>query len=93
MNQTYTTSERKHMERIKSLPCSVCDASAPSDAHHIRQSQPYLCIPLCKDCHQDSLLGIHGRKAAWNVRKMDEMDALAVTMLRLLGDGFNGRKR
>jgi len=32
-----TASESKHFERVKSLPCSVCDTPGPSEAHHIKQ--------------------------------------------------------
>ena len=84
MNQSYTKSERAHIEAIKSLQCSICNNPGPSDAHHIRQNQPYLCIPLCKDCHQGSHNGIHGRKAIWKIKKMDEYDVLAITIERLL---------
>jgi len=84
MNQSYTKKERSHIEAVKSLPCSVCDHPAPSHAHHIKQSQPYLCVALCFDCHQGPVTGWHGRKASWQVRKMDEYDALAVTIRRLM---------
>lgn len=33
-----TTSEKKHMERLRQLPCSVCDAPGPSYGHHIKQA-------------------------------------------------------
>lgn len=84
MNQSYTRAERAHIERVKHLQCSVCDAPGPSSAHHIRQDQPYLCVALCYSCHQDPRQGIHGQKFAWKLRKMDEYDALAVTIRRLL---------
>ena len=41
-------------------------------------------MALCKDCHQGSINGIHGQRAMWRVRKMDELDALAATIERLL---------
>ena len=84
MNQKYSAKERAHVEAVKSLPCSVCNAAAPSAAHHIRQDNPYTCVALCQSCHQDPLNGIHGRKAIWNVYKMDELTALAITIQRLL---------
>jgi hypothetical protein len=40
-------------------------------------------VALCKDCHQGSILGWHGQRRAWAVRKMDELDALNVTLRRL----------
>lgn len=84
MNQSYSKKERAHIARVKELPCSVCDAHAPSDAHHIRQDNPYTCVALCKSCHQDPHNGIHGRMAIWNVYRMDELTALTVTFTRLL---------
>lgn len=84
MNQSYSKKERAHIQRVKELPCSVCNASGPSDAHHIRQDNPYTCIALCKSCHQDQHNGIHGRMAIWNVYRIDELTALTITFTRLL---------
>ena len=83
-SRTMTDAERKHVERVKMLPCSVCDLEGPSDAHHVKQGQHYTVIALCKECHQGVHMGWHGRKAAWAVRKMDDIDALAVTIERLM---------
>jgi hypothetical protein len=83
MNQQYTKAEREHLERVKQLPCSVCDAPGPSDAHHVKQSSAYLTVALCKDCHQGPMNGWHGQRGMWRVLKMDELDALAVTIKRL----------
>jgi len=85
MNNTLSTKERKHLARVKELPCSVCDAPPPSDAHHYKQHRQYLCIALCKDCHQGSFNGLHGQRRMWSVKKMDEQDALNVTIERILG--------
>lgn len=79
MNNCPTQRERAHLARIKSLPCSVCAAPGPSDAHHIRQHSQYLCVPLCRDCHNS----LHGTKALWRVRKVDELDALDATVRAL----------
>lgn len=84
MNQSYTKAQRAHLARVKELPCSVCGAAGPSDAHHIYQKQAFLVVALCKDCHQGSRNGIHGEKAMWRIHKMTELDALAVTIERLL---------
>ena len=84
MNQSYTKSQRVHLARVKELPCSVCDAPGPSDAHHIKQSQAFLVVALCKSCHQGTHNGIHGAQAMWRIKKMDELDALAVTIERLM---------
>lgn len=79
-----TVREREHIVRVKDLPCSVCDEPGPSDAHEIKQGQWFTAVALCKSCHQGSLMGLHGQKRAWALRKMDELDALAVTVERLV---------
>lgn len=76
--------ERDHLLRVKSQACSVCDAPGPSDAHHIKQGQHITAVALCKECHQGPILGWHGQRRAWAIRKMDELDALAVTLRRVL---------
>ena len=68
------------MQLVKEQPCSVCGAYPPSDAHHIEQGEHYTCVALCKSCHQGSKMGWHGEKAAWRIAKMDELDALNVTI-------------
>lgn len=83
MNNKLTPKERLHLARIKEMNCVICEAPGPSDAHHVEQHQQYLCIPLCKDCHQGSHNGIHGRQAIWKVKKMDELKALNETLKRL----------
>jgi hypothetical protein len=84
MNNSLTAKEKKHLARVKELPCSVCDASGPSDAHHVKQHRQYTCVALCKDCHQGSVMGWHGQKRMWSLKKMDEIDALNITIQRLI---------
>lgn len=84
MNNKLTQAERRHLAAVKSLPCSLCDAPGPSDAHHVRQHRQYTCVALCKECHQGPMMGWHGEKAMWRIKKMDELDALNVTLRRLL---------
>lgn len=76
--------EVEHLRRVKELPCSICNASPPSSAHHIKQGQHYTTVALCWDCHQGRN-GWHGEKTIWRVKKFDEIDALAVTIERLQG--------
>jgi hypothetical protein len=78
------TREREHLARVKELPCSVCDANGPSEAHHMKQHRQYTCIALCESCHRGALMGLHGQRRAWAIHKMDEADALNVTIQRLL---------
>lgn len=83
-SKTLTSAERDHIARVKALPCSVCNAPGPTDAHHINQGQSWTVVALCKDCHQGSFNGWHGQKRMWIVTKMDEISALAKTIERLL---------
>ena len=84
MHSKLNNKERDYLRIVKMLPCSVCDEPGPSDAHHIKQGSTYTCVALCKSCHQGSLLGWHGQKRAWLIRKMDELDALNVTINRIV---------
>lgn len=79
-----TAAEKRHIERIKEMPCGVCGAAGPSDAHEPEQGLWFAAIPLCKDCHQGGLNGWHGRRAIWNVLKLDEMKVLAATVQKLM---------
>jgi hypothetical protein len=88
MNNKLNNKERFHLARVKMLPCSVCDASGPTEAHHYKQGLQYTCIALCKDCHTNSVLGWHGQKRMWHIKKMDELDALNITIERLLSGDF-----
>lgn len=86
MNNKLSNRERRHLARVKELPCSVCDERGPSEAHHVKQGSQYLCIALCEDCHRGSFNGWHGQRRIWGVMKMDELDALQVTLQRLLAN-------
>lgn len=79
-----TTAEREHVRKVKEGPCSVCDAPGPTEAHEIVQGVWFLSVSLCPDCHRNPLLGLHGQKRAWAIRKMDELGALSVTIRRIL---------
>jgi len=57
---------------VKQLPCAVCGAAGPSDAHHVihdrfssRKSSDLDVIPLCKIHHQDGPEAIHNGKERW----------------------------
>lgn len=83
--RSITVAEREHLARVKALPCSVCDEPGPSDAHHIKQGQHHTVVALCRPCHQGPRMGWHGERTMWRIKKMDEIDALAVTIRRLTG--------
>jgi hypothetical protein len=80
MNGTYNKNERRWVALVKEQSCSVCGTGGPSDAHHIKQGMHYTVIALCKSCHQGSKMGWHGEKVAWRIAKMEEIDALNVTV-------------
>lgn len=82
MNNQLSIRERKHLARIKEMPCGVCGASAPSEAHHIEQGCQYTAIPLCADCHRGGHNGIHGQARIWKVLKKTEHSVLNETIGR-----------
>ena len=80
-----TAKEKAYLGLIKEMNCVVCDATGPSDAHHVKQHRQYICIPLCKDCHTGSKNGWHGQRDMWKLKKMDELDALNKTIEQVIG--------
>lgn len=79
-----------HLNSVKELPCSLCGADGPSDAHHIlegrikgRKCSDFCTIPLCKECHQGRS-GIHGDKSMLKVMKENELSLLGQTIKKLL---------
>ena len=83
MNGTYSPQERDHVGAVKMLPCSLCDEPGPSEAHHIEQGRHFCVISLCVECHRGTM-GWHGQKTLWRIKKMSELDALNVTIGRLM---------
>lgn len=83
MNNKLNPAERRHLAMVKVLPCSVCDAPGPSEAHHMVQGLQYTCIALCPECHTGPRMGWHGQRFSWKIRKMEEIDALNITIKRL----------
>ena len=80
MNGKLNALEKRWVGLVKEQPCSVCGQFGPSDAHHIKQGSHYTVVALCKSCHQGSKMGWHGEKRAWAIAKMEELDALNVTI-------------
>ncbi len=75
-----TAAERRHVAAVKALPCAVCGAPGPSEAHEIAQGKWFVSVALCADCHRGSRNGIHGERAMWKASKMTEIDALNQTI-------------
>lgn len=84
MNNRLNAKERAHLARVKELPCSLCDASGPSEAHHLEQGSQYTAIALCSECHRGPVMGLHGQRRMWAIKKFTELDALNVTIERLM---------
>ena len=80
-----TAAERRHVTNIKSMPCGLCQAPGPSEAHEIEQGQWFTCMPLCADCHRGSFNGLHGQKRMWAVMKQTELTVLNLTIEKLVG--------
>lgn len=82
-----TVAQRRHVHRVKLLPCGVCgdggDDLSPSEAHELEQGLWFTAIPLCADCHRGSFNGIHGEARIWKVRKLTELIVLDQTIERL----------
>ena len=62
-----------HMRSVKELPCCICKAPPPSEAHHCRSDgmarDDYKTIPLCPACHRIGPLSYHGGgRKAWKQR-------------------------
>ncbi|WP_333679902.1 HNH endonuclease [Dyella sp.] len=83
-----TKAEKRHMDRVATLPCSVCGAHGVQ-LHHIRETlgmaqraSNWLVIPLCPSCHTGKH-GIHGDRAMLKVIKADELTLLADTLRAL----------
>jgi hypothetical protein len=84
VNNKLNEAERAHLYKVKQLPCSLCDKPGPSEAHHVEQGLQYTCIALCEDCHRGPRNGWHGQRHMWKIKKMAEIDALNVTIKRLV---------
>lgn len=81
MNNTLSSIERKHIAAIKQMPCGLCGAAPPSDAHHIKQGLQFVVIPLCRNCHDQVPNG-----PMWKVMKQSELSVLNQVVRKLVND-------
>lgn len=82
-----TVAEADYIRYVALQPCSVCDfgggEEAKSEVHEIVQGLWWLSIALCSSCHRGALLGLHGQRQMWKLKKLDEQGALAITIRRV----------
>lgn len=92
-----------HLSRVAALRCVICEVLGMEQegrtfAHHIRHGQGMgqraddeLAVPLCYEHHQGST-GIHGDRSAWKMARMEELDALVITIRNLFGTNVQSAK-
>lgn len=83
-----TALEGRYLAMVAALPCSVCDAEGPSEVHELKQGVWFLVAALCASCHRSDHNGLSGKRHMWKVKRMDELDALAVTVRRVFEKVF-----
>lgn len=64
-----------YMRDVKRLPCCICGAHGPSEAHHTingrysgRKTSDLNVIPLCAPCHRTGPNAIHNGSRSWMER-------------------------
>ena len=88
-SKAFTSGERAHVEAVKGVPCVVCDAPAPSLAHHVNQGDHFTTVAVCELCHVGKG-GIHGDQSRWRLRyriggAVAELRAINDTLRRVYG--------
>jgi hypothetical protein len=74
--------ESAYLADVKRVPCVICNAPAPSEAHHPEQGLHLCGIACCDDCHTGPH-GWHGDKSRWRAAKMTPMRAINETRRRV----------
>lgn len=77
-----TAAERRHIERVASLACVVCDAPGPSHVHEPEQGLWHVSVALCPACHTGHD-GWHGTRLRWKLRRMNELQAINRTVAQV----------
>jgi len=83
-----------HMARVKALPCVICGAPGPSDAHHCisgrygaRKASDFETVSLCAHCHRYPYPNaIHSGKESWEARNGKDYEYLPVVADMLAGE-------
>lgn len=77
-----TAQEKRHVEKLASLPCVVCGDTGPVEIHEPEQGMWWISIPLCVACHRGPD-GWHGTRLRWSLRKMTELKAINETVRQI----------
>ena len=77
--------ESDWLDLVAQTKCACCDETPTSrnEIHEVEQGNWYLSIGLCASCHRGPLLGLHGQRRMWAMRKLTEVQALAITVARV----------
>lgn len=85
-----SAASKRHLARVHEIPCVIC-GSVPVEAHHAREGQgmgtrgnDWLCVALCPECHRGHN-GLHGNKSLMRIKKLDELDLVAMTLEAIYG--------
>ena len=81
--------ESAHLAAVKGCACVLCDAPAPSIAHHVVQGDHYTTVALCEGCHVGRG-GVHGDQSMLRLRFKvggihGEVAAINATLRRVYG--------
>lgn len=75
---------RKHLDKVRKLPCLVCGSPAPNHAHHIQFSEhrgfgqkvgDQYTVPLCGTCHHELHVTQEGERLYWAFAGIDALAA------------------
>ena len=76
----------EYMGKVKQLPCCICGAPGPCEAHHpihdrfgTRKSSDFDVIPLCPIHHRIGECAIHNGKERWRERYGNDYDFVEIT--------------
>ena len=76
----------EYMGTVRQLPCAVCGAPAPSEAHHVihgrygsAKASDFDTIPLCPSCHRTGPDAIHRGKESWRQKFGNDFDYIEQT--------------
>jgi hypothetical protein len=77
-----TAAEKRHVEKLASLPCACCENTGPVEIHEFEQGAWFASVPLCTPCHRGPE-GWHGTRLRWTLRRMDMVKAINNTIRRI----------